>query len=171
MKAKITSVLLLLMAFSYAQVGIGTTNPASTLDVIGAPASTTTVDGLLIPRLTGDELRAKNAVYLAAQNGAMVYVTAADTAPAGKTVNVVRVGLYTYNAGAGEWQTPTPNNIYTGDGALAGNRIVTQGGNSINFAGAGNKLFSGAGNVGIGTATPSKKLTIENGSIRPQDYH
>ena len=160
MKAKITSVLLLLIAFTYAQVGIGTTTPASTLDVIGAPANTTTVDGLLIPRLTGDELRAKNAVYLAAQNGAMVYVTAEDTAPVGKTVNVVRVGLYTYNAVAGEWQTPTPNNIYTGDGTLAGNRTVAQGVNSINFVGPGNKLFSGTGNVGINQLSPTYKLEV-----------
>jgi len=40
-------------------------------------------DGLIAPRLTGDQLRAKDAGYLVAQTGAIVYVTdAVSTASA-----------------------------------------------------------------------------------------
>ncbi|WP_343642375.1 hypothetical protein [Chryseobacterium sp.] len=65
---------------------MGTTSPSSTLDVRGKATTTTSLDGIIPPRLTGAQLRAKT--YTAAQTGAMLYVTAADTAPARQTVNV-----------------------------------------------------------------------------------
>lgn len=83
-----------------AQVGVGNTDPKATLDVTGTPASATTADGVLIPRLTGDQLAAKDAVYIADQIGAQVYVTAAATTPAGKTINVTTPGFYFYNGTA-----------------------------------------------------------------------
>ena len=60
-------------------VGIGTTDPKTTLDVAGDAATADKADGILTPRLTGDELRAKTA-YNSDHTGALVYVTAADTA-------------------------------------------------------------------------------------------
>jgi len=86
-----------------AQVGINTENPAATLDVVGKPATTTTIDGLLPPRLTGDQLKAKDAVYGSSQNGTIVYVTAAVGTSTTKTVNVTTPGYYYYNA---------PNNVW-----------------------------------------------------------
>ena len=79
-----------------AQVGIGTTTPKATLDIIGNGADKDVIDGVIAPRVTGDQLRAKNAVYTTAQNGAIVYVTAADSAPAGKTVKVTSPGYFYY---------------------------------------------------------------------------
>jgi len=80
---------------SFAQVGVNTETPASTLDVVGDATDTSSLDGIIAPRLTGAELQAKT--YTAAQTGAIVYATAADPAPAGQTVNVIAEGYYSFN--------------------------------------------------------------------------
>jgi hypothetical protein len=101
MKIKqIITLTVLAIAFSnsvFSQVGIGTTTPKATLDVTGTPATATTADGIIAPRLTGNELAAKDAVYLAAHTGTQVYVTAAATTPAGKTINVTAAGYYYFD--------------------------------------------------------------------------
>lgn len=97
MRKIIFAIAVLATGFASAQVGVGNTDPKATLDITGDAASATTADGLLIPRLTGDELAAKDAVYLADQTGAQVYVTAAATNPAGKTAQVTTPGFYFYN--------------------------------------------------------------------------
>lgn len=76
-------------------VGINTTQPAATLDVTGEPASATKLDGIIAPRVTGEQLRAKT--YTADQTGAQVYVTTADTAPAGQTIEVTAPGYYYFD--------------------------------------------------------------------------
>jgi hypothetical protein len=78
-----------------AQVGVGNTDPKATLDVTGDAADAASLDGIIAPRLTGAELRAKT--YTADQLGAIVYATAADTAPAGQTVNVTEAGYYSFD--------------------------------------------------------------------------
>jgi hypothetical protein len=88
---------------SYSQVGIATITPAATLDVVGKSTTTTVPDGIIAPRLTGDQLKAKDAVYLAAQTGALVYVTAAASPTTAKTINVTSEGYY-YLDGTPVWQ-------------------------------------------------------------------
>ncbi|PTT77421.1 MULTISPECIES: hypothetical protein [unclassified Chryseobacterium] len=78
-----------------AQVGINTNLGQATLDVVGSPSVSSKLDGIIAPRLTGDQLRSKS--YTTAQTGALVYVTAADTAPAAQTVNVVNAGYYYFD--------------------------------------------------------------------------
>jgi hypothetical protein len=78
-----------------AQVGIGTTTPQATLDITGQPGVSTELDGVIAPRLTGDQLRAKT--YTATQTAAIVYVTTADTAPAGQTIDVTQIGYYYFD--------------------------------------------------------------------------
>ncbi|MBV8328073.1 hypothetical protein [Chryseobacterium sp.] len=104
----------------YSQVGINTTAPKATLDITGAPADPTRMDGLIAPRLTGAELRAKN--YTAAQEGAIVYATAADTAPAGQTINVTVPGYYYFDGKS--WQKISDKEWHT-QGNAAG-EISTQ---------------------------------------------
>ena len=58
--------------------------PKVTLHVEGKPDVATAADGVMAPRMTGDQLRAKDNVYLAAQTGALVYVTQAVTVPSVK---------------------------------------------------------------------------------------
>lgn len=84
------------LCYSYAQVGVNTTAPQSTLDVTGIPSDASVPDGILIPRITGDELAAKT-VYTAAQTGALVFVTSAVTTSNAQTVNVVAAGFYFFD--------------------------------------------------------------------------
>ncbi len=79
------------------RVGINTNTPASTLDVVGTPTDATRPDALLVPRLTKAQLAAKDAAYVAAQNGALVFVTDATGAGTTKTANVSAPGFYYYD--------------------------------------------------------------------------
>ncbi|WP_312390663.1 hypothetical protein [Chryseobacterium sp.] len=96
------------------RVGINTTTPAATLDVAANTADATRPDALLAPRMTEDQLAAKNAAFAdgtagtpSAQNGALVYVTAADGTTTAKTVNITTPGYYYYDGTVGNnvWKT------------------------------------------------------------------
>ncbi|MGK6344432.1 hypothetical protein ACMGDK_19655 [Chryseobacterium sp. DT-3] len=92
-----------LSAMYLAQIGINTATPTATLDVVGKPTIATTVDGILPPRITGDQLQAKDAIYTTSQNGVIVYATAAVTTPSPKTINVTAPGFYYYDAPNSSW--------------------------------------------------------------------
>lgn len=78
-----------------AQVGINTTNPEATLDIVGKPNETNHYDGIIPPRITGDQLAAKN--YYASKKGAIVYVTAPASNLTGQVIHVVEEGFYFFN--------------------------------------------------------------------------
>ena len=83
-------------------VGVNTNTPATTLQVVGSPAATNVADGVMVPSLTGNQLKAKDAAYAAAQTGVMVYVTAAASPTTAKTANVTAAGFYYFDGAA--WQ-------------------------------------------------------------------
>lgn len=99
------------------RVGINTSTPAATLDVVANAADTSRPDALLVPRLTRAELETKNTAYAdatttpSAQNGALVFVTGLGGNGTGKTVNVTAPGFYYYDGTTG-------NNVWK---ALGGN--------------------------------------------------
>ncbi|WP_223609335.1 hypothetical protein [Chryseobacterium sp. OSA05B] len=93
----------------------------------------------------------------------------------GIAVNIDATGYYYYNGTV--WtklstSAGIPSNIYNTDGLLTGNRIVTQGSNTLAFIGTANNSFSVDGTtlsvdaannkVGIGTTTPVASLEIGN---------
>jgi hypothetical protein len=94
---------------SYSQkVGINTTSPQATLDIVGEPTNVSSLDGIITPRLTGNELNQKS--YTSQQNGAIVYVTAARTnADNGQCSQVNQLGYYYFN---GTIWSPISNNTY-----------------------------------------------------------
>lgn len=100
-------VLSLFAMTAYSQVGIGKTTSSATLDVTATATDGSTVEGFIAPRLTGNQLTAKNAQYGPAQNAALVYVTEVASATTGKTKNIKTTGYYFYDAtaesGAGLW--------------------------------------------------------------------
>lgn len=80
-----------------AQVGINTENPKTTLQVQKKDALTFP-DGVILPRVSGDSLKLKDAAYGPDQNGALVFVTSPVTTPSLKTTNVSTAGIYSYDA-------------------------------------------------------------------------
>ena len=84
----------LLMSGVSAQVGINTTSPSTTLEIVGSSPATK-VEGLLIPKLTGDQIF--NMPILPATNeGNLVYATSAAS-PANQTgvgVNLEGKGFF-----------------------------------------------------------------------------
>lgn len=155
MKKNLFSALMLmtLAVFSNAQqkgVGINTTTPAATLDVVANNADATMPDAVLVPRMTATELNAKNAAYVAAQNGALVFVTSGTGTAGTKTENVTGTGFYYYNSGTSRWTAVggggggTDTSIYLNDGTLAGPRVVTQANNNLTFTtGTGRLIVNG----------------------------
>jgi hypothetical protein len=105
-----------------AQVGIGTMYPQATLEVAGMATQTNVADGVIMPRLTGDELKAKDNAYGAAQTSAMVYITAAVGSASAKTANVTAKGYYYFDGTI--WQaikdgkTPNPSPIKPNKSAI-----------------------------------------------------
>lgn len=92
----------------YGQVGVDTASPKATLDVVAKATDTNIPDGIIAPRLTGNQLKAKDDAYTQAQNATIVYATSSVSGtPAGKTINVTNSGYYYYHqptaADAGVW--------------------------------------------------------------------
>jgi len=80
---------------SMAQVGIGTTDPKATLDIQGSPTLTSITDGIIAPRITGNQLQAKT--YTAEHVGALLYVTEIPTAASGQVAEVNTPGYYYFD--------------------------------------------------------------------------
>ena len=96
--------ILLLTALSatliYGQVGINTQKPEATLEVVGKPNDLTHYDGIIPPRITGNQLAAK--IYTSAKKGAVVYVTAPPTNSSGQVINITEPAPYYFDGNV--WQ-------------------------------------------------------------------
>lgn len=104
-----------------AQVGVNTNAPHATFDIVGKPADTSAIDGVIAPRLTGDQLKSKDNLYTALQDGTIVYVTIPLTVSqtTNKTVNVLEKGYYYFDLSkgtGGQWVRM----YYNYSGVLAG---------------------------------------------------
>lgn len=97
MKNKFTLLIFTILTIaSNAQTGINTKTPNATLDIKGNPDDINIIDGVITPRITGDKLRLKTN-YSSIHKGAIIYVTTADTAPSGQTINVKKEGYYYFD--------------------------------------------------------------------------
>ncbi|WP_131725381.1 hypothetical protein [Chryseobacterium sp. Leaf180] len=89
---------LLILAFSlgyHAQVGINTATPQSTFEVVGKPDVLNHFDGIIPPKITGDQLAKKS--YSLSHKGAIIYVTQPATILLGQVIHVVEEGYYFFN--------------------------------------------------------------------------
>ncbi|WP_426479641.1 hypothetical protein ACP3T3_09495 [Chryseobacterium sp. CBSDS_008] len=180
-------------------LGLGLTAPGTTLDVNGAITNRETAlaiaaNAVTIPanvsqvQLTGAATATVAITAPAAPNaGQRLIVYNNTTGGFGAALNGVTVPngkalefIYSNSA----WRSTeggllgaTPVNIYTADGTLTGNRIVTQGANTLSFTGTQTNAFSVAGTtfsvdaansrVGIGTTTPTNKLVVLGTNAQP----
>ncbi|UTX49027.1 hypothetical protein [Chryseobacterium sp. MA9] len=173
-------------------VGINTTTPGTTLDVNGAITNRETTvnvvsNAVTVPanisqvQLTGAATGTVSISAPAAPNSGQRLVVFNNTSGGfGATLNGVTIpnakALEFVYSSAG-WRATDggtvgaiPVNIYTANGTLNSNRVVSQGANTLAFTATQPNAFSVAGNtfsvdaannrVGIGTASPDTKLTI-----------
>ncbi|MGG5211107.1 hypothetical protein ACQWU4_19470 [Chryseobacterium sp. MIQD13] len=97
MKKTILLSVLLFAEYSFGQIGISTSSPKVTMDIASSPTDLTKADGLIAPRLTGDELKLKDGLYTTDQTGAIVYITAISAATTPKTINIIETGYYFFD--------------------------------------------------------------------------
>lgn len=83
-------------------MGINTTSPKSTLDIVGKN-DTKSPDGILIPRCMVSELSAKDSLYGNEQNGTLIFITS-GTGASGKTSDITGPGLYYYDSPSSKWK-------------------------------------------------------------------
>lgn len=177
-RIKLLSCLLLTQLF-FSQVGINTSSSKATLDVTAKTTDGSRPEGLIAPRLTGDQIKAGDAQYLADQKGSIVYATSAVGTASAKTINITAEGYYFFDGNI--WQkinNGSPDiNIYKDNGILTSDRTVTMADKNLSFtssATTGTSHFqvdnttlnidAVNNRVGLGTAAPATRLDINNGT-------
>lgn len=98
MKTTLTVVMASVLSnLAFAQIGINTANPIASLDVSAKMRDGSTAEGILPPRLTGEQMKAADAKYSDMHAGTIIYVTAPVSSITSKTVNVNSPGLYSFD--------------------------------------------------------------------------
>ncbi|MEZ7508661.1 hypothetical protein QO190_05535 [Cloacibacterium sp. Arc13] len=99
---KLSHLLLTLIVLSIqGQVGINTQTPEATLEVVGKPNDANHYDGIIPPRIAGDQLAAKT--YSSSKKGSVVFVTSPATNLSGQVIQITEPGLYYFDGNL--WQT------------------------------------------------------------------
>jgi hypothetical protein len=145
---------------SVAQVGIGTTIPAATLDITATNLSGTTVDGLLIPRVS--RLRAQT--MTGTPTSTVLYVNdISNGTPTGTTVNVTAVGFYYFDGSFWQKLGSGAANAWnvTGNSGLSGTTNFVGTTDAIDLAFRRNNVASGK----IGATSTSFGVNALNAGV------
>ncbi|MDR6369181.1 hypothetical protein J2795_000582 [Chryseobacterium bernardetii] len=169
-----------LVMTSNGNLGLGLTAPGTTLDVKGAITNRETAlavagNAVTIPanvslvRLTGAATANVAISAFAAPNpgqrlivynnttGGFGATLDGTTVPNGKALEFIFSNSFWRSTDGGS-AGATPVNLYTADGTLAGNRVVTTAGNSLSFTNGSNNVYVGTtGTEGTVKATGSSR--------------
>lgn len=99
-KNLILSVFISVSSLISSQVGINTLSPETTFEVAGKPDDPNHYDGILPPRITGDQLSKKT--YSASKKGTLLFITEPPTNLSGQLAKISEPGLYCFNGSL--WQ-------------------------------------------------------------------
>lgn len=140
-------------SFLFSQVGINTPDPKSTLDIRAKTNGASQTEGLMIPRLTGDQIQTMTNNIQPGTESLMIYATSAPASPTTKVAKITQSGYYYWSGTT--WESVS-SNIYTADGSIT----TPLAARNVDLNGK-NLVFSGTGSVGIGTApSASAKLDV-----------
>lgn len=148
-----------------AQVGINNQSPKATLDITAKNTNGSTAEGLIAPRLTGDQIKAADAQYGTGQKGTIVYATEAVTIPSTKTSAIAAEGYYYFDGNL--WQkmngpssVDLTNDAWVNDTANNMVKLGTQTDGSIRTAGT-DFIVKDNGQIAIGTSTPAASAVLD----------
>ncbi|NML70486.1 hypothetical protein HHL23_11815 [Chryseobacterium sp. RP-3-3] len=137
------------------RVGINTTAPSATLDVVANTTDNARPDALLVPRMTAAELSTKDdtsGTYGAPQNGAIVYITS-GTGSGARKVKITGAGFYYFDNTVPEWKP------VGGGGAATPQRYEGIRGN-VTFVTAGAYSVAAADNIIVTQASVGVAITL-----------
>lgn len=97
MKIKILLLIVFLPHIFLPQIGINNNVPKATLDIMAKTNDASRPEGVIAPRLTGDQIKAADSLYGAEQMGTIIYITAAVTMASPKTTNINAAGYYFFD--------------------------------------------------------------------------
>ena len=100
-------------SFLLSQVGINTPDPKSTLDIQAKSDGSTKTGGLMIPRLTGDQIQTMSNSIRSGTESLMIYATSVPASPDPKLIKITQPGYYYWNGTS--WHAIGANNINTTD--------------------------------------------------------
>ncbi|WP_294286371.1 hypothetical protein [uncultured Chryseobacterium sp.] len=180
-KNLLTAAACMASAALYSQVGINNLSPKATLDITAKTTDGSKPEGIIAPRLTGNQIEAASSQYGPDQQGAIVYATSLVNPAGTKTANITAEGYYFFDGNI--WQkvgSGADTGMYKSSGSLSGNTVVAQNANTLSFTGTSVNAFSVDGNtfsvdaanhrLGVGTATPGSKLEINGSATNTSAY-
>lgn len=137
------------------QVGINTNTPQTTLEVVGKPDDVNHYDGIIPPKITGNQIGAKNYSY--SKKGAVVYITAIPSNLSAQVINITEPGLYYFDGNV--WQAfskekhPTEYSILLqlDHNSTAGLTASGTWSTAMNYWGNTNAFLTATKNYTIGT--------------------
>jgi len=160
------------------QVTIGSlTQPKATLDVVASKTNGTTAEGIIAPRLTLAQLKSADSMYVAAQKGAMVYVTDVADGTTAKTVKITAIGYYYFDGAVWQPFTPAAPNAWLTTGNAGTNPATSFLGTTDNYDlpvitnNTEKMRITAGGNVGVGTTAPVAKFEVNGAAANTSAYN
>ena len=153
MKKNITAFFILAGSFwLHAQVGVNSQTPKATFDVVAKQTNGSTSEGIIAPRLTGDQVAAADIHYGSEQEGAIVFVTAPVTSVTAKTANLTLPGYYYFDGNL--WQAIGASNAILKTPFVLSGTTTDAGEDKTEAIGR-------TGSIGIGTDTPLEGAIVD----------
>lgn len=166
-KAILLGLSLFLIPVIYSQVGVNTTTPKATLEVVGKPTETNITDGVIAPRLKRSELISKTA-YSTDQIGAIIYVLDLSGTVNSKTDKITEIGYYYFDGS--NWESMNNQTVFNYGDVKQGFQSADHGGwvklDGRSVSSLSSNQQTRASNLGFTTNLPNatNAFLVQNGS-------